>query len=388
MRDTESRARYSVDGIVPDAVALPVNEAEVAALLKDAAASGEVVVPWGAGTKQDLGHPLDRAGLVLSLERLNRVVDYVPADMTITVEAGMVLACLQALTAPNGQCVGLDPPRADRATMGGIVAAASHGPRRAAYGGVRDLLLGVRVALADGRVIKCGGKVVKNVAGYDMTRLVAGSLGTLGVITEVSLRLRPLPADRRTLLFAFPDMEGALAAAERTLRSELLPAAVTLLSPPAARRLEVPGEWPLAVALEESAENNRYQVERLTAMFGGAAEAGASFWDRVTNYMDCFAARCRYRVSTVIGDLGNPLRAAGSLESVVHVAAGTVMLYGYDDDGPPAGVNAVLESGPPALRKRVDVWGPPRPEWELSRRIKQALDPGRVLNRGRFVGGI
>ncbi len=196
MQDLESRTRYSVDGIVPDSVAVPENESEVAALLQSAAAAEIVVVPWGAGTKQDLGHPLDRVDLVLSLERLNRVVDYVPADMTITVEAGMPLATLQSHTARNGQYVALDPPRADRATMGGIVAAASHGPRRGAYGGVRDQLLGVRIALADGRVVKCGGKVVKNVAGYDMTRLVAGSLGTLGVITEVSMRLRPLPPDR------------------------------------------------------------------------------------------------------------------------------------------------------------------------------------------------
>ena len=268
-----------MDGILPDAVALPSDPGEVADALHSAADEDLTVVPWGAGTKQDLGYPIDQCGLVLSLERLNRVVDYVPADMTITVEAGMRLAALQALTAANGQTVALDPPRADRATIGGIVATASSGPRRMAYGGVRDLLLGCRVALPDGRIIRAGGKVVKNVAGYDLTKLMTGSLGTLGIITEVSLRLRPVPADRRTLLFGFRDLEEALSAAEKVMRSELLPAAVTVLSPAAARRLEAPGQWSLALALEESLENNAYQAGRLIEMFGGAAEAQPSFWE-------------------------------------------------------------------------------------------------------------
>ncbi len=370
---------------MPDGVALPGTESEVAALLQSAADTGVVVVPWGAGTKQDLGHPLERAGLVLSVEQLNSVVDYVPADMTITVGAGMRFSALQALTAQNGQTVPLDPPRADRATIGGIVATGSCGPRRGAYGGVRDLVLGVRVALADGRVVKAGGKVVKNVAGYDLTRLVAGSLGTLGVITEVSLRLRPLPADSRTLLFPFPGADAALNAAEQVLKSELLPAALTVLSPQAARRLNAPGEWPLAVALEESAGNNDYQADRLTRMFGGSSGAGASFWNDLTNYGDRFGARCRYRLSTVIGDLAGRVKAAGSLESIVYVAGGTVMLYGFDGE---AMDDAVLESGPLSMRRNGNVWGPPRPEWKLAEKIKRALDPGHILNRGRFVGGI
>src|ERR1019366_8455237 len=136
MEDQETRSRYAVDEIVPDAVALPSSEAEVAAVLREAAAAQMVVVPWGAGTKQDLGRPLERVDLVLSLEKLGRVVDYVPADMTITVEAGMRFAELQALTARHGQTVSLDPPRGAGATIGGIVATAASGPRRMAYGGV------------------------------------------------------------------------------------------------------------------------------------------------------------------------------------------------------------------------------------------------------------
>src|ERR1035438_2945597 len=141
VEDRDTRARYAVDGIVPHAVLLPSSEAEIAALLQAAAQAGEVVVPWGAGTMQDLGGPPERVDLVLSLEKLDRVIDYVPADMTITVEAGMRFADLEALTARHGQTVPLDPPRAAGASIGGIVATAASGPRRMAYGGVRDFLL-------------------------------------------------------------------------------------------------------------------------------------------------------------------------------------------------------------------------------------------------------
>jgi glycolate oxidase FAD binding subunit len=409
MEDQETRSRYAVDEIVPDAVALPSSEAEAAGVLRAAAAAQKVVVPWGAGTKQDLGRPLERVDLVLSLEKLNRVVDYVPADMTITVEAGMRFANLQALTARNGQTVSLDPPRAAGATIGGIVATSASGPRRMAYGGVRDFLLGCRVALPDGRVIKAGGKVVKNVAGYDMPKLFAGSLGTLGVITEVSLKLRPLPADSRTLLFGFAELGPAMAAAEAILNSELLPAAVAVLTPEAARRLEAPGPVSLAVALEETVENNVYQADRILQMLSApvalAGAAESDFWDRLRNYGDRFGADFRMRVNTVIGDLGQQLQdCLGSpgpvkYEAVAYVPSGTAMLYGFRNGGEAgavaqavqarmAGGSAVLESAPVALRRQVDVWGPARPEWKIVEGIRETFDPGRTLNRGRFVGRV
>jgi glycolate oxidase FAD binding subunit len=417
LKETQSIAHYTIDGMVPRAVTLASTEADVAAALRAAADAGEVVVPWGAGTKQDLGNPLDEVGLVLSLEQLNQVVEYVPTDMTITVQAGMRFADLQALTARHRQTVPLDPPRAAGATIGGIVATAGFGPRRTAYGAVRDLLLGARIALPDGRVIKAGGKVVKNVAGYDISKLMAGSLGTLGVITEVSLRLRPLPADGRTLLFGFAELGPALEAAEKILASELLPAAVAVITPRAARLLGAPGSWALAVALEETAENNAYQVERLSQIVKGhvdaatlTGEADRSFWDALTNYGDRFGAAFHIRVGTVISDLAAQLNAclssdgAAGLDGIAYVASGTAMLYGFQPDGDTAamaetvkprfaatgagGGSSVLESGPTALRRQFDVWGPPRPEWQLAGRIKQTFDPKRILNRGRYVGGL
>ena len=398
---------YAVDGIVPRTVLLPLSEEEVAFALRAAAEEGSVVVPWGAGSQQDLGNPLERIDAVLSLERLNHVVEYVPADMTITVQAGMRFSDLQALTALQGQTVPLDPARAAHATIGGIVATAAAGPRHMAYGRVRDLVLGVRLALPNGRVIKAGGKVVKNVAGYDLPKLAIGSLGTLGVITEVSLRLRPLPADSRTVLFGFAALDEALAAAETILNSELLPAAVTLLAPAAARRLEAPGPVSMAVALEETLENNAYQVKRLTSLTQNATgsqaltgENESAFWDRLTNYGDHFGTTYCLRVNTVLSDLPHQL-AEPNLEAIAHVGSATVLLYGQAGGAGIVGAisarfaaartasgSAVLESAPLALRRQVDVWGPPRPEWKFTRELKKAFDPAGILNRGRYVGGI
>jgi len=270
-------------------------------------------------------------------------------------------------------------------TVGGALSTNFNAPLRMRYGGLKDLLLAVEAVLPDGRVVRFGRPVVKNVAGYDLTKLLTGSLGTLGVITELSLRLRPVPVDRRTLLFGFTSSEEALNAAEKVMRSELLPAAVTVLSPAAARRLQAPGQWSLALALEESVENNTYQAGRLNEMFDGATEAQPSFWDGVTNYGDRFGAAYRLKISTVISDLGNQLRKAGSRESVVYADSGTVLLYGFAPGAAHSG--GVLESGPVALRRQLDVWGPPRPDWKFTERLKQTFDPDRILNRGRYVGG-
>jgi len=397
---------YAIDGMVPRTVLLPSSEAEVAEALRAAADEGAVVVPWGAGSYQDLGNPPERVDVVLSLERLNRVIDYIPADMTITVGAGMRLADLDALTAVNGQRLPSDPPRGAQATVGGIVATAAAGPRRMAYGGVRDLVLGVRLALVSGKVVKAGGKVVKNVAGYDLPKLVIGSLGTLAVVTEVSVRLRPVPADRRTLLLTFADVGQALSTAEAVLNSELLPAAVVVLSPEAATRLEAPGAASLAVAIEETKENNDYQADRLATMSGGADARTlvdgeeSVFWDRLTNYQDCFGAEFRVKANTVISELGTQMPAEG-LETIAYAGSGTVMSYGFKSgaraveavkqrfaSASACGGSAVLESGPAALRREVDVWGPARPEWKLTRSLKKTFDPQGILNRGRYVGGI
>lgn len=404
--DESARMRCQVDGMVPAVVALPASEGEVAACLRTAARCGAGVVPRGGGSRMGLGGSPTRCDVVLSLERLSGVVEYVPEDLTVTVQAGMPLHTLQELVGRRNQEVPLDPTGGVNSTVGGVLAAGAVGPRRMLYGGPRDVLLGARVALADGRVIQSGGRVVKNVAGYDLNKLWVGSLGTLGVLTEVTLKLRPRAKCCRTLCFSFSDVGGAAAAADAVLNSELLPAAVTILSPGAAGRLGLPASAVLAVELAESEANVAYEVVRLHQMMeglaGGAeAEPSGRFWQDVRDYHRIGRACWRLRVSAVPGDLGALMAAAlagTGVEVIAHAGAGTLLVYGQEpapalisalqQRAAALGGAAVLEEAPPDLKRQVAVWGPPRPEWRLMRQIKETLDPGGVLNPGRFVGGI
>ena len=183
----------AVDGVQPRFLAEPGSVEEVAEVLRAADAAGLRTVARGGGTKLGWGNPPDGVELVLSTARLGRVLEHAAGDLVTRVQAGVRLADLQAELAPAGQLLGLDPPEAE-ATVGGIVAANASGPRRLRYGTVRDLLIGVTVVLADGTVAHAGGKVVKNVAGYDLGKLYTGSLGTLGVVVEAIFRLHPVPA--------------------------------------------------------------------------------------------------------------------------------------------------------------------------------------------------
>ena len=199
--------QYEVDGLRPAAVALPESIDEVSAVLAASGRQRAAVVPWGGGTAMALGN-LPRAHDVSLVTRLlNRVVEYEPADLTLTVQAGITMAALAEELRRHGQFLPLDAP--DDATLGGVLATGAFGPRRHAYGPVRDWVLGVRVVHADGRVTKAGGRVVKNVAGYDMTKLYLGSLGTLGVIVEASLRVTPLPAAEETWAAVCPSSTEA-----------------------------------------------------------------------------------------------------------------------------------------------------------------------------------
>ncbi len=232
------RAAYAVDGLVPRVVARPASIEELSALLRVADEAGAAVVPWGGGTKQSLGGIPPRVDLVVSLARLNRVVEHEPADLTASFEAGIRLADANATLGTANQWIALDPPYGDRCTLGGVLAANASGPRRLRYGTARDLVLGIRVVHADGTVTKGGAKVVKNVTGYDMNKLYIGSLGTLAVIAGVTVKLYPRPAEERTWVVPFPTLDAAAALVAKVLDSHLLPTALELISPGAARALD------------------------------------------------------------------------------------------------------------------------------------------------------
>jgi glycolate oxidase FAD binding subunit len=428
---SEGLAAYALDGVTPGCVVSPGSAAEVASILSLANREKLSVLPRGRGTKFALGG-IPRAGdLVLAIGRFNRIVDYDAPNLTVTVEAGVTLGELARVLASQGNFLPLDAPLAD-ATIGGVAATNQSGPRRLAYGSARDLALGVRAVLPKGDAVRFGGKVMKNVAGYDMTKLLIGSWGTLGVITEMTFRLLPLPEAEKSLLAVFPSLEEAAGAASAVLASQLLPSALELVSAKGSKSVtgaagisELAEGYVLAIDLEGFHEAVERQIVDLTALFqrGGAKEvrlvegdeqgrlwAALRDFSRVALAHDTSVVGLKLSVpiSQVQGLFGLAERKAADcgLDCAVisHAGNGLVYPFFFDSagripvlvqlihalqiDAEKAGGEAIVEWAPPEIKKQVAVWGEPQPAWSMMRRLKVELDPNGILNPGRFVGGI
>jgi glycolate oxidase FAD binding subunit len=417
---------YVLDGRTPAVAVFPGSTEEVGTLLALAAQEEMAVTPWGGGTKMAVGAPLRRLGMVLGLRRLARVVEHEPGDLTVTAQAGITLEALQRALAERGQWFSLDPPFAGQATLGGVLAADAAGPRRHLYGTARDLLIGVTVVAADGSVVKGGGKVVKNVAGYDLPKIYIGSFGTLGVIVEATVRLRPLPEEDRLLLARFERLAAGGQAVREVLASDLLPSAVELLDGPALQGLGLAGEGTgggLLLGFDGLREQVLWQVEEARLLVGrrGAVEARLlegrereEAWRAVREvgrraFPDP-AAEMKLgvlptQVPEVMEELGAVARRQGCTAAfAAHASVGIVtgVLAGLKASAQPAvavlkewrervrgaGGHAVLERAPLSVKEQVSVWDPPGAAFRIMERIKSSLDPKGILNPGRFVGGI
>jgi glycolate oxidase FAD binding subunit len=413
----EEAVSYAVDGIIPQAVALPGTVEEVAEVMRLAHREGAAVIPWGGGTGMGVGNLPRRYDIALSLTRLNAVVEHEPADLTATVLAGRTLADFQGHLSSFGQFLPLDPPSPAEATIGGIVAANAAGPARHAHGTVRDLVLGLRFVQADGRVIKAGGKVVKNVAGYDMCRLLIGSLGTLGIIVEACFRLTPLPKTQLTLAVAVPSAQQAYRLAGQAAGFSLR--AVELLNAAAARDLDPSAEGPpvseggfvllLATAgPPEGVQRTREGVAAL-ASFTVIEGAAAALWPALgrltqppaggigtkTSVLPSRAPELIEHIEAIGREASRPPRIA------CHLTAGIVYSAWPAGDDPDAdlrlvtslrqtvaslGGTTVVEAAPAGLKERLDVWGEPGTDFPLMRSLKEQFDPQGILNPGRFLG--
>jgi glycolate oxidase FAD binding subunit len=409
---------YVVEGRTPDAAVFPGTTDQVAAVVRQAAAAGTAVMPWGGGTAVAVGEPSPRTAIVLGLHRLARLVEHEPGDLTATVEAGITLDTLQTALRARGQWLSLDPPDPTRATIGGIVAADAAGPRRHLYGTVRDLLIGLTVVTADGAVVRAGGKVVKNVAGYDLPKLFIGSWGTLGIVVEATFKLRPVPEDERLLAVRFDRLKDIGAAVRAVLGSDLIPNAVDVLDPGAAAGLGLAAEPALVVGFDGLLEQVDWQIATLTSLLGplGGREVTVlppPAWPRLAalacDAIDAPAAVMRLSVlPTLVTDTmeqGAQAARQHGLASAwaAHAGVGAltaallagrepstvaVVLAQWRAIAGAGGGHATLVRAPLAVKAHVPVWDDAGPAGRIMQRIKAQLDPGNVLNPGRFVAGI
>jgi glycolate oxidase FAD binding subunit len=400
-----------VDGVRPALVAEPGTIEAVQEVMRATHQAGLRVVVRGGGTKLGWGAPPAGLDLVLSTARLDQVLEHAAGDLVVRAQAGVRLADLQRELAPAGQMLALDPPEPD-ATLGGVVASGAAGPRRLRYGTARDLLIGVTVVLADGTLAHSGGKVVKNVAGYDLGKLFTGSFGTLGVLVEVIFRLHPLPAATGLAVaeVATPDQAGA--AVRALSASSLVPSAVELDWPdpagPGTLSVLVEGVAPgveaqTGAAARLLAEHGQARVLDAGEVDAAVAALGATPWTPGPDVLGV-------KLATVPSDLPVALTAlwevagAHDLDARVrgHAATGVLLaaLRGGDAAAQAAfvadardrlalgGATLVVQQATLEVKRAVDVWGPAGDAIGLMRRVKRQFDPGGVLSPGRFVGGI
>jgi glycolate oxidase FAD binding subunit len=409
----EVRDSDAIAGVRPRAAYAPATLDECAEVMAMAARERLRLGFVGGGTALAMGAAPAGLDAVVRSERLVRIVEHAPADMVAVVEAGVTLAALQATLAAHGQRLAIDPPCPERATIGGLVAAAGFGPLRARYGAIRDLIIGVTLVRADGTVARGGGKVVKNVAGFDLPKVACGSFGTLGMIATATFRLHPLPETTRTVLIAGirPEQVVAVIAAARTAQ----------LEPTCTVAISAAGEqgFDLGVRFEGFGRGVDEQVARLVELAGKAGlpaqpltdEAAAAFWRRHDAVRT--AAPLRVRVAALptrfpevaarlaglgslawyatlgIGFAGGIDRGAGSTGGTTTggAASATAAILAARAALVAEGGSLVVEDAPAELRS-IEPWGPPPPAFAIMQRLKQRFDPDGRLNPGRFVGGL
>lgn len=399
---------YGAGGLTPACVALPDTVEALERCMAVTHAAGAAVIPAGSGTRLDVGHLPVRYDVAVSTRRLGRVQAHDDADMTVTVDAGITLADLNGALAAAGQWLPLDPPCPDTATVGAVVATDASGPLRLSQGKVRDLLIGITVVLADGTRVRGGGRVVKNVAGYDLMKLFSGSHGTLGVVAGASFKVRPRPAQRALLLLTAASLPAAIALAVRVLDAPVAPLYVEALNAAAAAHAGLPAQPIVAVGLGGSSKEIEVQMARLHTLAEPPVVVSEGDPDRTYGAVRDLpaAAVCGATASVLPRRLGEFIddaveSSATSPALVVHVGSGVVRLCWLAPPADPQSFAAtaerlravaaghggwlVFDTLPSASGAAIDPWGAGIPGVELMRGIKRTLDPGGRLSPGRFV---
>jgi glycolate oxidase FAD binding subunit len=405
------------DGRVAHATDRPETVESLRQVVIERIEQGHVLYPQGGGTALDFGGIPCRPGVAIDTRGLSQVIDYPAADMTITVEAGITMARLRDVLAGHRQRLQIDAPQADRATLGGVYATNTSGPRRFGHGRPRDQIIGVSFVTSDGAVVKGGGRVVKNVAGYDFPKLLTGSLGTLGIITQLTLKVRPIPEADALAWVPLPSFASLHEALERLNTSGTRPVAVEVfnrLAAPLILGASAPlgdNACVLVVGFEDNAASVSWQVDRLRTEVGRndvevvQGTNAAPLWEALTEFPAAEVGPLSFVANIPPSKVAGFVGALGSDDWAVQAHAGNGIVRGHAlpaiawpeiereinrgrHEAVRLGGNLVLARCPTEAKERLRVWGEPRPDWALAERVKRALDPVGAMNPGRFVGTI
>jgi len=431
--DPTSLAAYEVDGRCPSAALLPGSADEIAEILRFASAEHLAVIPVGGKTHLHIGMPPQRYDLALDLSRLNRILAYEPRDLTLGVEPGMACADLDRSLREKGQFLPLSPSFPERATLGGVVVAGSDSPLRYTHGTARDFLLGVEFVTGEGVVSKSGGRVVKNVTGYDLHKLLIGSLGTLAVITRLNLRTFPLPPAQRMFVTAFADSSSAFAFCQAIAKSQLQPRIVDVLDGGAAGLFAGRGasflrrdSWLVVVeaagheaVLERHARDlaamsrETHAVEFIALEDAQRGQLFGCLCEFSPIAFSTTSAATFFRIAALTSSMPmllpkiQKLAQRHALDCAVLVRALGVIYVALLPPASPksypelvsrsrelldlcvaSGAIPMIERCPLELKSMLNIWPPAGTELEIAKRLKSVFDPQGILSPGRFRGGI
>lgn len=419
-----NNARYTV---------FPKTEEEMAAILNMANEKSFKVIPTGGGTKRGFGGLEEKADIILSLADYKGIVEHSAGDMTLIVRAGTPIKEITDYLATYKQMVSLDPSWPAQATIGGVIAANDSGPKRLCYGSARDIVLGMRVVYPDGRIIRSGGKTVKNVAGYDMNKLFIGSMGTLGVISMITLKLRPLPKYESLVLLTFPkgDLQEIRSFVIRMLDSAMEPISLEVLSPTLAKTMGAKNSYTLAIALEDREKSVHYQEQWIKDHLPKEVDIHVLAQEEAIKWWSAFATIAPHTPTLYKqneGKFGKDVeidvalkigsRNLDVLELVdsCYQLGEKLQVNVYAHGGPGHGISraylrgnseqltsfvseirslaerkggyVVVQHAPFRLRDTLNVWGEKPSYFSLFEGVKRTFDPNRILNHKRFVGGL
>jgi len=436
IQDPDKLKAYAIDGKKPKVVVTPGTIDEVSKVVAYASQQHFSIVPRGNGTKMRMGGIPKKVDIVLSTGRLNRTTDRDCENLTLSAESGLTLGEVQQGLAKvgKGYFLPLDPPFTDKATLGGIVATNSSGPKRLLYGTARDMMIGAKAVFPNGDIVVSGGKTVKNVSGYDMCKLLIGSYGTLGILCEMTFKLLPLPEKEATFSLSFATLEEADGFAREVRGSQLIPSSIEILNAMAVQKMKYSismppnGKYLVAIGLEGVAESIDRQISEMSEMGKkqGTLEAVTldeerhqAFWVALRDFSKGLTEKSPNLISLksnfLISKSGEML---GSYEKITNefgmdcafiCHSGNGILYSYilaeknlrskiesfveligklTSEAVKNEGNLVMESSPLLIKKKVDVWGQSRSDYPVVRRLKEQIDPAGILNVGRFAGGI